>query len=867
MARNRDGNIPFLLAEDLHLWLISYTLLMVLTSSFSFVSDQVQFPPYRPVIEFVILMNWVFVFGASVFLYSLALLLGSMKAARLLFPSMCIILLPRACLPFRFGECMMQHICFIAFNFFTAHPTRKILSLCVLTVLISLVSDFFWGALPTFLASLRAVAGFAAITGGHLAYQTVRAFSQQLRESKRPVLTLVACSAAAADCESKRMADGFVAARSRRAAHGGFQRMQLRRGHSHNLTCGQDLQMTGARLLWRTKTAAAAYAVEGETGGACSSSARVHTRRYWTSLDDYAPLYHQAVHRRLKIFKDDMLRFATEIEDTGVWRSEEESQLFVVPRRRYGYVDQKWYLDLEMPEALEWRCSSPTGEASAERKPSMAAAAAEAADGPLSLQRACLRVDTLELPARASCFHRSFSVGQELDKSDPPWATEKKPVTFENSGSAGGPQRGLDAGSAQTGRNQQACSPNAVDQEEVNLVGPNVEEAERSTKGFQQGDALPHPSHKTLDARRLRASAHRRRFVRTRQCTRRTSFPVGSGLLRTATGSGGTRGFKHVESDWACGCMPHLLSHGFQRKAEKGESYSENISREEILLPKMAFGTFTDYAIERWYILWRADHIAGFYKETASFTMLIGVLQCVFGMIRAVVIEYLTGPQGFYVADSTCHLKFSEGGLKACSIRPLIRRFSRHLAQLGVLMALTLPMRFIDSRGGKNVWKFQLLALGQAIIQVLFIFVDVYMSCFGSLHEDDDRVSVVTRAAVQFITGGCQIFPLLIIALSVHLRRIPQIAICFGTFGAACSNIFILCSMGLELKVLLFFTLSRALYGVFALMIARSFESIRRQLFSSHALPFLLYLSTLANGRQVDNIVAMRAARGCAPLH
>ena len=39
----------------------------------------------------------------------------------------------------------------------------------------------------------------------------------------------------------------------------------------------------------------------------------------------------------------------------------------------------------------------------------------------------------------------------------------------------------------------------------------------------------------------------------------------------------------------------------------------------------------------------------------------------------------------------------------------------RPVLQFAILSALILPMKFMKSRGGKNVWKFQLLALGQAV--------------------------------------------------------------------------------------------------------------------------------------------------------
>lgn len=54
MARTRGGdrNIPFMRAEDLHMWLISLALLMILTSSLSFVSNQLSVEIESHVAEF-----------------------------------------------------------------------------------------------------------------------------------------------------------------------------------------------------------------------------------------------------------------------------------------------------------------------------------------------------------------------------------------------------------------------------------------------------------------------------------------------------------------------------------------------------------------------------------------------------------------------------------------------------------------------------------------------------------------------------------------------------------------------------------------------------------------------------------------------
>lgn len=55
--------------------------------------------------------------------------------------------------------------------------------------------------------------------------------------------------------------------------------------------------------------------------------------------------------------------------------------------------------------------------------------------------------------------------------------------------------------------------------------------------------------------------------------------------------------------------------------------------------------------------------------------------------------------------------------MSSLSLETILRTFGRHVAQLGILIALVLPMKFIDGREGRNVWKFQLLGLGQAVTQ------------------------------------------------------------------------------------------------------------------------------------------------------
>ena len=61
----------------------------------------------------------------------------------------------------------------------------------------------------------------------------------------------------------------------------------------------------------------------------------------------------------------------------------------------------------------------------------------------------------------------------------------------------------------------------------------------------------------------------------------------------------------------------------------------------QVVLPKVKSGVFEDSAIERWYLLWRAEYIIKFYKEICHINLLICALQCLFEMTRRMVVECL----------------------------------------------------------------------------------------------------------------------------------------------------------------------------------------------------------------------------------
>ena len=54
----------------------------------------------------------------------------------------------------------------------------------------------------------------------------------------------------------------------------------------------------------------------------------------------------------------------------------------------------------------------------------------------------------------------------------------------------------------------------------------------------------------------------------------------------------------------------------------------------------MRVGVFEDSAIERWYVLWRADNVTSFYKGTVWLNLGICVLHCLYGICKAFALEY-----------------------------------------------------------------------------------------------------------------------------------------------------------------------------------------------------------------------------------
>lgn len=183
---------------------------------------------------------------------------------------------------------------------------------------------------------------------------------------------------------------------------------------------------------------------------------------------------------------------------------------------------------------------------------------------------------------------------------------------------------------------------------------------------------------------------------------------------------------------------------------------------------------------------------------------------------------------------------------------------------------------------------------------------------YSFCNEGEDCINLCTFLAsrclylssICFTRAGHLILPMFIVALTVHLRRIPEATILFTSATSAVVTVVILSIVGWEFKVVAFLMLSRIQYSLFAIMVARydsvpkycasstdvcirftqrlsacdgfgcvfgvfycrAFENVRRKLFSTQVLPFLMYLSTLANSQRVKSICALRTERrrcGC----
>ncbi|CDJ34339.1 uncharacterized protein EMH_0061460 [Eimeria mitis] len=879
-GRNCEGGGPFIRPEDLHMWLISFALLMVLTSSLSFASNQFR-PTDGPLwVEFAIVVNWSVAFGACVIMWSLARLFNSEKTEwKLLSLSLFSVLVPRSCLPFRFGEFVMHQMCFMGFNFFTDHISWKTNTFCGLSLIIMTVADFIWSVIPPFVALMKFYAFVITVIVGNLGYRIVQVFYRQLREAKRPARPTYACVGSNIGYRDKwiKSADPPKAAMNQ-AMHSFL--LYVYRQHTTAPT-GEflrpaDPSSIGQRHLQFTRNSVGASSpIRGFSRKKATSPTLALARRYWTKLDNCSPLYFQAVHRRLILCKDDMFRYVVEIEDSGVWNKEKELQLFAVPSCHYGYVDSMWYLDMTLPAAYGGRVCCRFENAVHSRKVLPAASTqseGEALNGagvwmrsPAAAYTALTGIDSVKTVERYSYLFRS-AVSLEHCPSDLCKSAESAIPPSLFSCNKGQPLLG-------TQQNAILQQHDGLQLLEPTIADTNASDATMQPSCFRQ---LPSKEDRMLNEENV----HEIPPADTSQ-----PFPEGEGAAQQRRqAEGGRRSFRLRRLGWrfgsvrstnasrcprlqeetrSCGCLRHPWAVEGHRSVEGRDPHASNGSGEEAVVPKVKWGVFEDSAIERWYLLWRAEYIIRFYKEICYISLLICALQCLFDMTRRYVVECLSLAIERYNDTSAAELEFLGVRLQMPSWRRTLAALWKPILQYSILSALILPMKFMESRGGKNVWKFQLLALGQAVTYTAFAFCELLGRCYIMATEPVFTAATKIPKGVEltFVVGGHLILPLFSIAVTVHLRRIPEATILVISVGSALVTIVVLSVVGWEFKIAAFFMLSRTLYALFSIMLVRAFENVRRQLFATQVLPFLMYLSTLANSQRVENLCAIRKER------
>lgn len=180
------------------------------------------------------------------------------------------------------------------------------------------ISDFTWKVLPPFVALMKFYAYVVTVIVGNLGYRIVQIFYRQLREAKRPARPIYACIGSNTAFRDK----WIKSADPRKAAVNEAM-------HSSLLPCIYEHQSTARagdllrqpdpfsirrrRMRLSRNYLGATSSMRGFSRKKTMTSNGVATRRYWTKLDNCSALYFQAVHRRLILCKDDMLRYVVEI--------------------------------------------------------------------------------------------------------------------------------------------------------------------------------------------------------------------------------------------------------------------------------------------------------------------------------------------------------------------------------------------------------------------------------------------------------------------------------------------------------------------------------------------------------------------------
>lgn len=179
------------------------------------------------------------------------------------------------------------------------------------------ISDFAWKILPPFVALLKFYAFVVTVLVGNLGYRIVQVFYRQLREAKRPVRPFYALTGSSAGYRDKsiKFADSRKAA-TNEAVHSLLPCIYEHQntGRTCELLRPRDPFSAKQRHLRPTRNnLGGSLSMRGFSRRSVMIPNAAATRRYWTKLDNCPPLYFQAVHRRLILCKDDMLRYVVEI--------------------------------------------------------------------------------------------------------------------------------------------------------------------------------------------------------------------------------------------------------------------------------------------------------------------------------------------------------------------------------------------------------------------------------------------------------------------------------------------------------------------------------------------------------------------------
>ncbi|CDI87815.1 hypothetical protein EPH_0062040 [Eimeria praecox] len=104
-----------------------------------------------------------------------------------------------------------------------------------------------------------------------------------------------------------------------------------------------------------------------------------------------------------------------------------------------------------------------------------------------------------------------------------------------------------------------------------------------------------------------------------------------------------------------------------------------------------------------------------------------------------------------------------------------------------------------------------------------FMFSELLESCYMMAKGRvlTEATKIPQGAELNFVLGSHLVLPLFSVATTVHLRRVPELAILITAFGSAILTVVTLTFLGWDFRVMGFFMLGRTLYALFVIMVAR----------------------------------------------